>query len=391
LLLSKRRIDTLQHHSQRSLFRKRSAANKVYVPAQSRFNQYILVEIKIDEQFIAKHFSVDNKTDSSNQYALSYRKLATEFFSVCQKYQLANVNFIANDRLIRVRFGEEQQVIETKQQLIFFYNPSNHTGFRSFYQPQSISKKIQLLFLATGQDTRESAANFHRITQWVCNEIADNFGIATDKLKIRDHQHLTYDIQGKNNANLPTIAHRFRQIKEKYKQRDIFLPQSNEGHAFVIASLPITGKHMRLFDIDPNANDPYNPLYSEITRLFVDKAKAFNLNRIAIVANGKMPIVRVSDEDFVQTKGELVHLGFQMHGCNGNYTSLWDSNRWVDSMQFVFFANCIDLNRNGYGKFVNHITRCLQSLLVELDTNNEQSTVTLRFYQHLSYTLPLTH
>jgi hypothetical protein len=67
---------------------------------------------------------------------------------------------------------------------------------------------------------------------------------------------------------------------------------------------------LNLVDIDPSSTDPYNPLYVFITNTFTLSAKHYNLNNGTLIANGLVPIIRHSDDETMNKKGELQLLDF---------------------------------------------------------------------------------
>ena len=67
-------------------------------------------------------------------------------------------------------------------------------------------KKIRLLFLATGEDIRANAASFHHNVQRVINSLQEKLLSGQPPLKIRDHQHLTYDLFAKAKVTKKAMA-----------------------------------------------------------------------------------------------------------------------------------------------------------------------------------------
>ncbi|WP_185962613.1 DUF3083 family protein [Thalassomonas sp. M1454] len=375
----------LKTNSRINLIRKRSAAHKVYVPSNARENQYLLVEFKPSLALV----ELLTKGNSSDVYfADFYRHLSHLFFDLCERFDLANVSFIAKNKLVRVMFCEEQNVLETKQQLLFMYNPKIHTGLRTFFNPDLLADKIELLFLATGDDIRAQAPNFHLRVSNLMNALAKQLKLDVGSFKIRDHQHLTYDIFANNKGNKNTITHGFRPINTRYQQQALLMPESKNDMTFAVASLPINKLLLQSCEIDESADDPYNPLYTYVSDLFVKIAKNYNLNQLALVANGKVPIIRQDNENYVLPQGEIVNLGFKTEGSGGLYVSQWDSKNLVDTIKLVFIATANNANRRGYGRFVNHLTQVLKELCRELGYSKEKDTITLRFHQHLMYYLP---
>lgn len=373
----------LQHRTRTSLIRKRSAAHKVYVPSAARENQYLLIEIKPDD-LIAK-FRSDFPKASAEQF---YQSLSSVFFQLCAQHRVENASFIAQDKLVRVMYSPEQQVVETEQQLLFLYNPVAHYGRQHFYDGEKWAKKIQLLFLATGDTIREHAPEFHlQITQLV-TEFVSTQGLQSANIEIKDFQHLTYDVFAAHKGDKSTVTHGFRPISKRYQQKQLILPAKRQTMTFAVASLPVTNALLNQCEIDTNAVDPYNPLYTMVADIFTKLARQYNLNHLAMVANGKMPIIRQSDEDFVVPDGELLNLGFNTQAINGLLVSQWDASKLVDTIRLVFIASDHNCTHRGYGRFVNQLSEVLAKLTTQLGYNKEKDAITLRVHQHLMHQLP---
>ncbi|KGJ97714.1 hypothetical protein ND16A_0993 [Thalassotalea sp. ND16A] len=375
----------LKHNSRINLIRKRSAADKVYVPHGARENQYLLVEFKPN---LALLELISGRDINGVYFADFYRNLSHSFFNLCEQYGFNNVSFIAKNKLVRVMYAEEQQVIETEQQILFMYNPKVHTGLRTFFNSELLVDKIELLFLATGDELRQNAPIFHQRVSKLISKFGKLLGVDIGTFKMRDHQHLTYDIFSANKGDKKTATHGFRAMTTRYQQQSLILPRENSNMTFAVANLPINKNLLQQCDIDESADDPYNPLYTFVSDRFVKIAKQYNLNQLAIVANGKIPIIRQDNENYVLPKGELLNLGFKPVGSGGIFVSQWDSKNLVDTMKLVFIASEANMNKRGYGRFVNHLTDALKQLCLELGYRGDSDTVILRFHQHLMYLLP---
>ncbi|AWL11179.1 hypothetical protein HMF8227_00683 [Saliniradius amylolyticus] len=375
-----------QYSSRSSLTRKHSAVHKVYVPASARQNQYLLVVLKLDEAMsnMARQM---NKADGD--YDGFYRFIGNGFLSLCRQQQLNNVSFIARDKLVRVRYAEEPQMIETQQQLLFFYNPARHSGVRSIYDPNQLCDKLEFLFLATGDALRNQASSFHRQVVELLPKLAERLNVTVSQFKLKDHQHLTYDIFSAAKGDKATRTHGFRHLSERYRQQSMLLPATANSQTFAIARLPVDNRILAQFDSVPQAEERYNLVYTRISEVFFAAARQFNLKHLAIIANGKIPVVRAaSDGSYIRPEGELLHLGFDTANTGGDYVSQWHNQRLADSVQLVFYAADTDINRKGYGRFVNQVSDCLKMVCRELGYQNQRDAVMMRFYQHLSYSLP---
>lgn len=374
----------LNVNSRVNLIRKRSAAHKVYVPANVRENQYLLVEFKPNQALVE---SICAEKGLEPNVADFYRILSHRFFNLCETYKFSNVSFIAKNKLVRVMYATEQQVIETKQQLLFMYDPKQHTGLRTFLDTDMLSHKIEFLFLATGDEVRFNAPKFHQRVSHLMTTFSKLLTTSVGSFKVRDHQHLTYDIFSKQKGVNKTIVHGFRPISQRYQDQAMLLPRANLPMTFAVATLPINHSLLTQCDIDETAEDPYNPVYTYVSDLFVKIAKTYNLNHLAVIANGKVPIIRQDNEDYVVPQGELVHLGFKPRGSGGSFVCQWDSQNLVDSIKLVFVASNMDQNKRGYGKFVNHLTQVLAELSSLLGYKKDVDPIMLRFHQHLVYNL----
>ena len=320
----------LKPNSRITLIRKRSAAHKVYVPEQVRENQYLLVEFKPSFELLE---FISGKSGCGVYFADFYRELSHSFFNLCEEFEFSNVSFIAKNKLVRVMYAQDSEVIETPQQILFMYDPKTHTGLRTFFNPDLLADKIELLFLATGDDIRANAPEFHQRVNCLIRKFAQQIVLDIGTFKIRDHQHLTYDIFAGHKGNKKTVTHGFRPMQTRYQQQGLLLPKAKEQMNFAIANLPINRQLLKRCEIDDNAQDPYNPLYAYISDLFVNIAKQYNLNQLAIVANGKFPIIRQDNEDYVIPNGELLNLGFKPGGNDDDVNFMNDPIHRLNPMR----------------------------------------------------------
>ncbi len=155
--------------------------HRVYIPTTARANQYILAEFIPSESLYARFSTLEQ----------CYERLARQLFSSCDEYELHNVHLIANDKLPIVRFHEESYCLQTAKQILFFYNPRYHEAHKCFYDTEQASKKIRLLFLATGDDLRANSAIFHNNVKKVLDTLQESILDGEEQFKLRDHQHLT--------------------------------------------------------------------------------------------------------------------------------------------------------------------------------------------------------
>lgn len=367
-----------------SIIRKRSAAHKAYLPSNVRDNQYILAEFTLTDELIS-HLSESNSVEKAQPYYDFYQKLSSVFFNLSAEFELENCQFIANDKLARVRFNQEMHQWQTNQQILFYYNPEKHQLKKSFFDGNKRAKKICLLFLATGNDIRVNAARFHhRISQVVvrfCNE----FRLDKADIRLRDHQHLTYDLFAKQKGCLTTQVHKLRQIEKRYASQGVTLPHYHSAMNYAVANLTISNDILKLVEIDAQSKDPYNPLYTYLTDVFTMAAKRYNLNNGALIANGLVPIVRYSIHEIVSRVGELQMLGYNPEQSPCGIISKWDASTLNDSIQLIFVATPENASEHGFGRFLNQIEQAMQLMATELELSPSKDELVLRFHQHVAY------
>lgn len=385
-----------------SIIRKRSAANKSYLPKNARDNQYILAEFTISDDLIDR-FSVATNTikkDTSPENKLSenycafYQNLAKILFDLSEGFEVENCLFIANDKLTRVRFNQEMHQWQTNQQILFYYDPENHHLKKSFFDANKRAKKISLLFLTTGKGIRENAAKFHAKISQLVIAFANKALIDVCDIRLRDHQHITYDLFTKNkldnnasvnNDEAITQTHKLRPIIQRYAHQQVILPEFHSAMTYAIVNLPISNRLLNMVDVDPDSTDPYNPLYTYLTDTFTQSAKRYNLNNGALIANGLVPIVRYSIHEITSRMGELQMLGYNPAQNPCGIISKWDSSELVDNVQLVFVATDKNQTEQGFGRFLNQIEQAIKLMATELEMEPNKEEVIVRFHQHVAY------
>ncbi|MBL0709421.1 MAG: DUF3083 family protein [Colwellia sp.] len=372
-----------------SIVRKRSAAHESQIPSNARDNQYILAELTITDELIAK-FSSKKDAEQPTSYYDFYNKLSRLLFEYCDTFEIENCQFIANDKLARVRFNQEMHQWQTNQQILFYYNPESHQLKKSFFDANKRAKKICLLFLTTGSNIRNNAASFHaKVTQLV-QAYAANLSIDISNIRLRDHQHITYDLFAKQKPNnsdnsLTSQAHKLRPIPVRYASQHVNLPEYHSAMTYVVINLPISNRLLNMVEIDPHSSDPYNPLYAYITDAFTQAAKHYNLNNGALIANGLVPIVRYSIHDIVSRIGELQMLGYNPEQNPCGMVSKWNADELVDDIKLVFVATDKNQTKEGFGQFLNQIEQALRLMATELEMEPSREEVIVRFHQHVAY------
>jgi len=367
-----------------SIVRKRSAAHKAYIPSNARDNQYILAEFAITDELI-KLIAPDTSKNSAQPYYHFYQSLSQLLFTLSNDYDIKSSLFIANDKLVRVRYSQEMHQWQTSQQILFYYDPQSHELQNSFFDASIRAKKITLLFLASGDDIRINAALFHQKVTGLLANFIEQIKLPTKAIRLRDHQHLTYDLFAKNKGCLGTQAHKLRPIYDRYKSQDVVISAECSAISYAVINLTVNNRILGLVDIDANSTDPYNPLYTYLTDTFSLVAKRFNLNNGALIANGLVPIVRHSLHEITSKMGELQMLGYNPNLSPCGLISKWKADELVNNVQLIFVATTDDSKNSGYAKFVNQIEQAMRLLATELEIPINKDELTLRFHQHIAY------
>lgn len=369
-----------------SIVRKRSAAHKAYIPANSRDNQYILAEFPITDDLL-EGVSPDLNLNNQQAYFHFYQSLSQLLFTLSNDFKIKSSVFVANDKLVRVRYSQEMHQWQTSQQILFYYDPQNHELQNSFFDANVRAKKVTLLFLATGEDIRSNAALFHQKVHDLIVCLQQQLAVKTEDIRLRDHQHITYDLFAKNKGCLGVTAHKMRAIPKRYQSQEIELPAENSAITYAVVNLAINNRLLNLVDIDPKSSDPYNPLYTYLTDTFSLVTKRFNLNNGALIANGLVPIVRFSEQEAITRSGELQMLGYNPSQSPCGIISKWQADQLTDNIQLIFVATKDNNDDHGYGKFLNQIEQALRLLATELEIPPEKDELTVRFHQHIAYNL----
>lgn len=367
-----------------SIIRKRIAANEISLPSNVRDNQYVLAEFSLTDELF-KQFSGKYSEMKPQPYYDFYQKISTLFFDLTNEVELDNCQFIANDKLARVRYCQEMHQWQTNQQILFYYNPENHYLKKSFFDGNKRAKKICLLFLSTGKDIRENAANFHDKVRQVVQKFSEKISLDENDMRVRDHQHLTYDLFAKNKGCNTSQTHKLQEIRKRYASQNLVLPECCSEMNYAVITLNISNELLKKVDIDSHSKDPYNPLYSYLTDVFTMAATRYNLNNGALIANGLVPIVRYSIHEIVSRMGELQMLGYNPEQSPCGIVSKWNASELTDSVQLVFVATPEDNIEHGYGRFLNQIEQAMTLMAAELEIAPTKEDIMVRFHQHLAY------
>jgi len=128
-----------------SIIRKRSAAHKAYLPGNVRDNQYILVEFSLTDDLLQRLSGKYNEAKPQPFYDF-YKQLSSMFFKLSDEVGINNCQFIANDKLARVRYSQEMHQWQTNQQILFYYNPEKHHLKKSFFDGNKEQRKYVYYF-----------------------------------------------------------------------------------------------------------------------------------------------------------------------------------------------------------------------------------------------------
>ncbi|AZQ10260.1 MULTISPECIES: DUF3083 family protein [Shewanella] len=345
---------------------------KVYLPTDARTNQYITAEIKLTDALLSQY----------PDYLSCYQALAKQFFELADKHDLRNVHVIANDKLPVVRFHTEAYCLETDQQVIFFYNPRYHEAQNLFARADYRTRKIRFLFLAVGDELRANSATFHTQVQGLLAEFAPTLALE-QPIKVRDHQHLTYDLFARAKGNKKTYGFKLRGIAQRYKARKCELPEDVSSLSYVTVTLPLGRRLKQRLGGDNNAN--YGAMYQKLQDSFHKAVNEHGFKRSAMVANGLLPLVRNSKFDRLSTDKGVQMLGFDPNAAEPQFLAHWQADNLVETAFFVVAAGKEDHEDAGFGRFMNEVEDALRQFARDIEIDGERQDLVVRFHQHISY------
>lgn len=349
--------------------------NRVYIPTNARNNQYILAEFKPDNVFYDSFDNIDK----------CYERIAKNLFNICDKNALHNVHLIANDKLPITRFHEESYCLETEKQILFFYNPKYHEAHKSYWVKGQQARKIRLLFLATGDELRANAAKFHNKVLDTLVELKTTLPNEVN-FKIRDHQHLTYDLYSRLKGHKETYGYKLRSLYPRYQARNCNVPESHSEMSYVSFSLPVSRTMKDNFS-HLLQDDTYTQFYAYLEDKFFSACSKKQLTQAAFVADGRLPLVRNSRIDKSGQNSELQKLSFDSDLPSLQLKAFWDKESLVDTLHFVVVAKSDDKRDVGYGKFMNSVESMIRLYAEELKIEPTKQDLNVRFFQHISYVL----
>lgn len=369
-----------------AISRIRNTQHKVYIPSSARENQYLLAKFKVTDELITK---ISGKIDESseNPYQDFYEQLSKLFFKVCNEHGLESAKLVGNDKFSRVRYSPERLTAQTKEQILFLYNPKYHTSHSAYFRAERRAKKITLVFLTNQDDIRAEAPLFHKKVKAAIAQFSEQVGLEKNSIRVCDHQHLTYDLFAKNKGVVGTQTHKLRPIPVRYSASDVEVTDKADALTYVTVDLPINRRIQSLVEVDESSNEAYNGLYNLIADSFMNAAKKHNINTGAFIANGLIPFVRNSEDEIVTVNGELQKLGYNPAHTSGGYTCKWSANKLVDTAQLIFVASDIHQTKTGFGKFLNQVEQSLRTMAENLEYINDKEELKVRFHQHVGFNL----
>lgn len=365
-----------------SILKKHRNKERVYLPSDSRDNQYILAEIPLTDKLIDLVCGgIDEK--SPKPYQKFYQMLSHKIFEIVEDHGLSHVNFVANNRLVRVRYSGEQQVLHTEQQSFFFYCPEHNSTFKGYFDGAIRARKVKVLFLATGQELRVNSGKFHNKVYQAIKDISSAIGLAENEIKLRDHQHLTFDAFAKEKGGTNTISHTFREIADRYESQEQNISSEHTSITYVVASIPMARRLLKGAEIDYLSDQPFTKLYQKIESAFDIACKANQIDQGALLANGVSPFVRYDESENSDISGELISIGVNPNNAESRFCVHWEADKLVDTLRFVFFADKSDETHHNYGKFVNQAIAAVRSFSDEVDWKKESDDIIVRVHQHI--------
>lgn len=368
-------------YTPRSL-KSRANVNKIYLPQNKRENQYLLAELKISDDFMA---SLAMSGECSDWKTFS-QQAANIIFDLCAQHKIRHACVIANNKLPRVRFSHELQVWETAQQLLYLYDPARHFGYRRFLSGDESTKKIRILFLATGDDLYHQAAAFNRKVVNAVKAMCEKFKLNQSSVRFRDHQHLTWDLFARDkSSDISTRACKIRTMEYLYKKEEVTLPSSPLTYA--IATLPMTLTLSENCIQSSLGERSIKQFYQDLFDHFCSVCQQNELPQATMVANGHFPIIRKRDDALQTDSQELVKIDFNPAECETNINLICDHEFLANDVHLLFFTTQHEADDNGYGSYLQKVEKALLQLAkrIELDTTGNE--LMIRFHQHLDVNL----
>ena len=153
---------------------------------------------------------------------------------------------------------------------------------------------------------------------------------------------------------------------------------------YVIFNIPVTRvlktnfKHLL-------EEDTYEQFYQFLEDKFFSACTFKQISLAAMVADGRLPLVRNSKIDKNAQNEELQKLSFDTNSQYQQFTAQWDKDHLVDTLNFVVVAESKDNKDVGYGKFMNNVEAMIRSFCQTLELSAQKQELNVRFFQHISY------
>ncbi|MCI2963550.1 DUF3083 family protein [Shewanella sp. N2AIL] len=350
-----------------------SHQQKVYIPKEARTNQYITAEIKVTDELLSQY----------PDYQSCYQTLSRLIFNLAEQHDLRNVHVITNDKLPVVRYHTEAYCFQTTEQILFFYNPAYHEAQNLFSQENYRARKLRIVFLATGEDIRSNSASFHIRVRELLTELMPLMPISDLKVKVRDHQHLSYDLFAKAKGYKETYGYKLRAIGPRYKARKCELPENVSSLTYVTVSLPLSRKLKQ--GLLPDSATDFTPLYQHLEDCFLKAAANRQLTRLAMIANGLTQLVRNSKFEKLDSKAEVQMIGFDPNATEQQVIRRWNADNLVEAAHFTIVAGTKNCDDSGFGRFMNNVETALKAFAADIGVDPEREDLVVRFHQHISY------
>lgn len=203
------------------------------------------------------------------------------------------------------------------------------------------------------------------------------------KVKVRDHQHLSYDLFAKAKGYKETYGYKLRAIGPRYKARKCELPENVSSLTYVTVSLPLSRKLKQ--GLLPDSATDFTPLYQHLEDCFLKAAANRQLTRLAMIANGLTPLVRNSKFEKLDSKAEVQMIGFDPNATEQQVIRRWNADNLVEAAHFTIVAGTKDCDDSGFGRFMNNVETALKAFAADIGVDPEREDLVVRFHQHISY------
>ncbi|MFC4653525.1 MULTISPECIES: DUF3083 family protein [Rheinheimera] len=351
--------------------------HKVYLPQNARSSQYLLAELPLCNELLSHYPDLIS----------CYQALSQSFFGHCQQQGLHHCYFIANDKVPVVRYLSEALTVQTQDQMLFFYNPAYHEGQQAYFDSQYRARKISLLLLSAGEEIRTNAAAFHSAVRRALLGFRESLPSLNTGLKLRDHQHIGYDLFARQKGNDQSYGYKMRAVPKRYESRDCQLPEQYHQMNYAAISLPFNRQLRQALTLEHDALAGSSVLVPALEQLFFQQAQAQQLKLAALVADGRTPLVRNFQSDKEHVSKELRLLSFDTSTSEVMWQCFWQPELCPDTVHLLLVADDSQLTEGGYARFLQRVEECMKQLTRKLMLNTEKQDVQIRFHQHISYWL----